>query len=81
MNPGMIYIGIAVLTLAIIFVVFALTGRNLRSQKLTPLAALAFWLVLAGLVFGEERLLGYGLMGAGILLALVDVWLKRSRNQ
>lgn len=81
MNPGMIYIGIAVLTLAIIFVVFALTGRNLRSQKLTPLAALAFGLVLAGLVFGEERLLGYGLMGAGILLALVDVWLKRSRNQ
>ena len=81
MNPGLIYIGIAVLILVIVFVVLALTDRNIRGQKLSPLAGLAFGLVLAGLIFSEKRLLGYGLLGAGILLALVDVWLKRSRNQ
>jgi hypothetical protein len=36
-------------------------------------AFLAFPLIVAGILFGENRLIGYGLMGAGILLAFIDI--------
>jgi hypothetical protein len=43
-------------------------------------AFLALPLVLAGILFGENRLIGYGLMGAGVLLAVIDI-IIRYRNQ
>ena len=38
----------------------------------------AFAFVLAGIIFGEERIVGYGLMGVGVVLAIVDI-VNRSR--
>jgi hypothetical protein len=40
----------------------------------------SFAFVLAGLIFGESRLLGYSLLGVGVLLAIVDMIVKK-RNQ
>jgi len=58
-------------------VIFAFLIKPARQrQKLSPLASLAFGLVLEGIIFGEERWLGYGLMAVGILLAFVDRIIK-----
>jgi hypothetical protein len=43
-------------------------------------AFLAFPLIVAGIVFGEDRLIGYCLMDAGFLLAFIDI-IVRHRNQ
>jgi len=51
-------------------------GKN----RLTPLAGLAFAFVLAGIFFGENRLIRYGLIGIGIILAVVDI-IIRSRKK
>jgi len=72
MNVSQIYILIAVLTLVIIAVLVLVASRR-RGKRLSPLAGLAFAFILAGIFFGEERLVGYGLMGVGVVLALVDI--------
>ena len=51
--------------------------NNRKENRLTPMAGLAFGFVLAGILFGDDRLIGYGLMGVGVILAVIDI-VKRS---
>jgi hypothetical protein len=50
-------------------------------EKLSKLAALSFAFIIAGIIFGEDRLIGYGLLGAGVLLAVVDIYCKLRTGQ
>ncbi|MBZ9578710.1 hypothetical protein KJA14_02565 [Patescibacteria group bacterium] len=78
MNDSQIYILISIIVLAIIAIVVIL--RRKKEQKpLSKLAALAFSLVIAGIVFGDDRLIGYSLMGAGVILAVIDI-VKKSKK-
>jgi len=43
---------------------------------LSQLAGLAFCLILAGMIFRENRFVGYGFMGAGVVLAITDAIIK-----
>jgi len=52
--------------------VLIVTGKQMKTRP-SRWAFLAFSLVLAGILFGENRLIGYGLMGAGVLLAFIDI--------
>jgi hypothetical protein len=80
MNISQIYIAVAIVVLvAIGFLVFFVT-KNRKGNRLTPLASLAFGFVLAGIFFGENRLVGYGLMGVGVILAIVDIFIKRNKT-
>jgi hypothetical protein len=71
MDSSQIYILIALFLLAII-ASLAIFLRN-KPAKLTPLAGLAFGFILAGLFFGERRMVGYGLIGVGVLFAVIDM--------
>lgn len=72
MDGSQIYILIAVIVLASIFLILLLT-RKKRRKPLSALASFAFAFMIAGIAFGENRLLGYGLIGMGIILALIDI--------
>ena len=72
MNASQIYVAIAIMVLAVIAGLVDYAGRR-KEKRLTPLANLAFAFVLAGLFFGQERWLGYGLLGVGVILAVVDM--------
>jgi hypothetical protein len=37
----------------------------------------AFLLIISGIVFGDNRLIGYSLLGAGVLLAIIDIIMNR----
>jgi hypothetical protein len=78
MNISQIYIFVAIVVLAIISFLVFIANRNKKKTRLTTLAGLAFGFVLAGIVFGENRLVGYGLMGVGVVLAVVDMVQKRN---
>ena len=68
-----IYIVLAIVILAVIAtVVFFMRGKA-ASNRFTPLAGLAFGFIIAGILFGENRFVGYGLMGIGVLLAVADI--------
>ena len=72
MISSQIYILVGIIALAGIMVILVLTTKKIK-RPLSPLAGLAFAFIIAGLVFGESRLIGYGLMGIGVILAVIDI--------
>ncbi len=79
MNMFIVWIGIVIGALLILAMLAYATVKSGRPGRVTPLAALAFVLILAGILFGQERLVGYGLIAAGVVLALIDI-VKKSRG-
>ncbi|MDF1523344.1 MAG: hypothetical protein P1P87_11095 [Trueperaceae bacterium] len=79
MSPRGTYIVVALIgAVAMAALLFIPSVRGRSRGRLTPLAAVAFVLVVAGIAFGDERWLGYGLIGSGVVLAIVDaVWRAR----
>ncbi len=73
MNVSQIFILIAIAVLAVIALMVFVIGKKGTGQRLTPLASYAFAFILAGILFGENRLIGYGLMGIGVILAVIDI--------
>jgi hypothetical protein len=76
MEPSQIYIAVAIIALALIALALFFISRKKESYKLTPLAGTAFGFVIAGIIFGENRLIGYSLIGMGVTLAIIDAFLK-----
>jgi hypothetical protein len=78
MNSTFAYATTGIIALIIILaIIFVVRGRN-REKKLTKLAALSFGFVIAGIIFNENRFVGYGLIGTGALLAIIDIIKKLS---
>lgn len=76
-----IYAALAIIVIALIFVLIYFSGKNRRHRKLSPIAGVAFAFIVAGIIFGEDRLLGYSLIGAGIVLAIWDIWNKGQKKE
>jgi hypothetical protein len=74
MDISQIYIAVAIVVLAVVALLVLFANKDQRAKRLTPLASLAFAFVLAGLLFGDNRLVGYSLMGVGVLLATLDIF-------
>ena len=80
MNVSLIFIAVSIAVLACIAVLVFFIGKSRKENRLTPLASLAFGFVLAGILFGDDRLIGYSLLGIGVILAVIDM-LKRSKSK
>ena len=78
-----IYIIISIAILAIIALSIFLVNKNKQKKKFTTLASLAFVFVIAGIVFGENRIIGYSLIGVGVVFAIIDIIkkLKAKKDQ
>jgi hypothetical protein len=50
--------------------------EKMRSQEFTTLGST---LVILGIIFGEDRLIGYSFIGAGVLLSIISI-IKSRRN-
>jgi len=79
-DVSQVYILISIAVLLIIAILLFVVKKNKKEKKLTPLASLAFSFVLAGIIFGDDRLIGYSLLGIGVAIAIVDVILKRKKK-
>ncbi len=73
MNASHIYIAVSIAVLFIIVLLVFVRCRNKKVKRLTPLTVLACVFVLAGILFGHDRLIGYGLMGVGVILAVINI--------
>lgn len=80
MDTSQIYVALSIAVLAVVALLVFLLRKNENKSRLTPLAGLAFGFVLAGVIFDENRLIGYGLMGFGLFLAVIDIF-NRSRSR
>jgi uncharacterized membrane protein len=73
MESSTVFIVISILALALIVIILFTIQQQTRRNKLTPLAGLAFAFVLAGIIFSEEKIVGYGLIGVGVILSIIDI--------
>jgi amino acid transporter len=80
MNVSQIYVVLSIVVLAVIALLVFFVSKNKKKNRLTPLAGFAFGFVLAGIFFGENRFIGYGLLGIGVLLAVVDIFNKLKKK-
>jgi hypothetical protein len=80
MSSSSVYVLISIATLAVVAVMVIFVWGRGRQVRLTRPAALAFALVVAGIVLGESRLIGYGLMGVGVFVAVIDMLRTRSSS-
>ncbi len=80
MTTSLTYVAISIVVLAVVAILVFLVQGKKAENRITPLAGLVFAFVVAGIIFGEDRLIGYGLMGIGIVLAVADIW-NRSRSK
>jgi hypothetical protein len=74
MNASLPFILISIIAILIVAVLLFFVSKNRSENRLTPLAGLAFGFILAGILFGENRYLGYGLMGVGVIIAVIDIF-------
>lgn len=73
-----LYIWLCALVLVVILAVFLL--RREKFTRLSGLSAVALGLIVIGIVFSDSgRVIGYSLMGAGILFSIIDI-INRKRH-
>lgn len=81
MEATQIYIMISIIILAIIVALVFLVKKKKKEPKLTPLAALAFAFIFAGILFiGQGRVVSYSLMGIGVVIAVIDIIVKLKKK-
>ena len=80
MSPSQIYIAMSIAVLAIIAMLVFFVNKNKKEKKLSRLAGLSFAFIIAGIIFGDDRLIGYSLIGIGVILAIIDI-IEKSKSK
>ena len=80
MSASQIYIIVSIVVLAIIAILVFFTKKNKKEKRLTPFAGIAFAFVIAGVIFSNDRLIGYSLIGVGVILAAIDIIIKLKKR-
>jgi uncharacterized membrane protein len=66
---------------AVIFVAVILLGRKKeRAKEEYGLLTLGSTLVVLGIIFGDDPLIGYSFIGVGVLLSIISVIRSRSKR-
>ena len=65
-----VYIGISIATFMAILVL--LIVQRQKSHRISNLTMLGWIMVVLGIIFDYRGLVGYSLIGVGVLLALID---------
>ncbi len=65
-----LYIGISIAVFMAIVGLLVLNRR--KSRRISVLTMLGMTMIALGIIFGDSRWVGYPLIGAGVLLAIID---------
>jgi hypothetical protein len=77
MHPTEGFVLVAITAIGIVVVILVAMGRaGHRRRRITPMGGVAFACVVAGLVLGDDGRIGYALLGAGVLLSVLDAVLR-----
>lgn len=75
------YVLISIVVLAMVSLLLIQTYKDTKKKRLSKLASIAFFFIIAGIIFGENQLIGYSLMGVGVILAVVDIIKKSVKKE
>jgi uncharacterized membrane protein YedE/YeeE len=76
MPHGTIFLIISTIAILTAVAFLFLIKKGEHRNKLSSLGGLAFALIIAGILFGENRFIGYGLMAVGVVLSIIDIFIK-----
>jgi lysylphosphatidylglycerol synthetase-like protein (DUF2156 family) len=74
------FIAFSVLLLVIIGILLLIAGKKRTEQQLSHLSLIGMVFIILGIVFGSDRLIGYSFLGAGVIIAVVDVVKNRKKR-
>jgi hypothetical protein len=77
MAPSQIFVVVVIIILFLILVVIG--NKNSKPKRLSPLASIAFGFIVAGIIFSENRFISYCLFATGIILSVVDAYIKSKK--
>lgn len=78
LTPAYIVLSIAALLIISLLVFFKMNSK--KKEGLSQLASLAFVLIISGIFFGNDMMIGYILIILGIILAVIDI-AKKSKKK
>jgi hypothetical protein len=70
---ALLYIGISIAVLIMVVVLLLISrekGKQLR--KPSSLVTLGMSLVVLGIIFGDDRWIGYSLIGLGVIISVIE---------
>jgi dipeptide/tripeptide permease len=73
MISSTIYIIITLVVLVVIATLAFFIYQKRGEKKPSPMVGLGLAFIVMGIIFGQSRLIGYGLIGVGVALAVVDM--------
>jgi hypothetical protein len=73
-----LWIAISIIALVVI-VVLLLIARGRQYHKPSNLSILGMSLVVLGIIFGDDRIIGYSFIGVGVVLSVIEA--IRNRKQ
>lgn len=74
MTPSQLFVAAVII---ILFLVMVFIGnQHSKTKKLSILSSIAFGCIVAGIAFGDNRIIGYSLFAIGIILSIIDVFMK-----
>jgi hypothetical protein len=77
MMPSQIFVAVMIIVLFV--ALFFIGNINSKPKRLSPLASIAFGFIVAGIIFGENRIISYCLFATGIILSIVDAYIKSKK--
>jgi len=76
METTSVYIVIAIIGLLVLPALYFAIHKK-QETKISRMAALAFAFIISGLLLSRKELVGYSLLGVGLVLAIIDIVQKR----
>jgi len=80
MNGSQSFIIITIMAILIVAMLVFIKAKRRRQNQIRLLVGLAFSCIVAGILFGENRYSGYGMMAMGVIVALIDILLRLMSN-
>lgn len=77
---NMPYILVTLIVLVVLAIIFVSRSKK-QHNPITKLGAISLILIIAGIVFGEITTLSYELIGAGIVLAVIDIFVRARKKK
>lgn len=70
-----------VIAAALAAIAFSWRYRRKKEHNEDALQTLGFTLVVLGVIFGEDQIIGYSFIGVGVLLSVVTLIARRRRSK
>ncbi len=79
-DSSLLFIVVSVVILFIIGLLLVIGWKKKTGQPHSPLSMVGMVLVILGIVFGSDHLIGYSFLGAGVLVAAFDLVKNRKKK-